>query len=130
MYLIQTGLLLMIIFHTVQCEKYLEQDKRSVFDIIRDTDEESIKNQNSNINKQASVLSKVLEDEKSVKYQYLRNIFAAHKQRHGESVIFQAKRHEMKRQFLKAMNWRNETKFKERRQSNILMNFCFLTKLS
>ena len=130
MYLIQTGSLLMIFFYTVQCEKYLERDKRSVFDIIWDTDEESIKDQPFRKSNHATVLSKVSEDDKSVKYQYLRIIFAAHKQRHRESVIFQLKRHEMKKQFLKAINWRNKTKFKERMQSNILMNFCFLTKLS
>ena len=117
----------MIFFYIVHAEKYQQQDKRSVFDIIQNTDEESIKYQLSRRSNNANVS----EVEKSVKSQDLRSIFVAHKQRHREkSVIYQLKRHGMKKHFLEAIKWKNKIKFKERRQDNILVNFCFLTKLS
>ena len=117
----------MIFFYIVYAEKYQQQDKKTVFDIIINTDEESIKYQLSRRSNHATVS----DVEKSVKNQDLRSIFVAHQQRHREkSVIYQLKRRGMKKQFLEAIKWKNKMKFNERRQDNILVNFCFLTKLS
>ena len=64
----------MIIFYTVDCAKYLQQDKRSVFDIIMNTDGENIKDQHFRISKYANVLNKISGGGKSLKYQNFMNI--------------------------------------------------------
>ena len=115
MYLIQIISLLMTIFHTVDSAKYLQQDKRSVFDILMNTDGEN-KDQHFEISKYANLLNKISGGGKSFKYQNFMNIFHAQKPKHrGERLVYEMKRQEIKKLFLKSHKWRNKKKFKERR---------------
>ena len=117
MYLIQTISLLVVFFYTVDSDKYIQQNKRSVFDIIMNTDQENIKVQHFEISKYATVLSKVTEVGKLIKYEKFRNIFLTQKpQQREKPLIFELRRHEMKKQFLKARKSKNKTNFKERGQ--------------
>ena len=124
MYLIQTVALLMVFFYTVDSDKYTQQDKRSVFDIIMNTDQDNIKDQHFEISKYATILSKVTEDGKSIKYPKFRSIFLTTKPKHRAHIlIYELKRKEMKKLFLKAIKSRNKTRFNEGRQKNVLVNF-------
>jgi hypothetical protein len=132
---IYTAPLLTIVFTTVVCRGFITRDKRSVFDMTTNLSEEDNSKNSSNISskyyKHTIVLSKVMDDEKGIKYQDLKNIFLSSRNKQKqEAKRNQWRKEEVKKQFLAESKEQNKTRFDKENKENIIVNFSFLTKLS
>ena len=91
------------------------------------------KNQNeyTKSNKHSIVLSKVMDDNKGIKYQDLKNMFlSARQEEKQETEINKIRKEEVKKLFLEKSHKQNKSRFYKQNKENIIVNFSFLTKMS
>ena len=122
-----TACLWIILTTNIKCNIVIRRDKRSVFDMISNIDEG---NMNEISNKHSIVLSKVISDNKPIKYQDLRNIFNQNKNEEKQIAINKRRKEGVKKQFLVKSHRRNKESFDKRKHEHIIVNFSFLTKMS
>ena len=122
-----TACLWIILTTNIKCNIVIRRDKRSVFDMISNIDEG---NMNEISNKHSIVLSKVMSDNKPIKYQDLRNIFKENKNEEKQIARNKRRKEGVKKQFLVKSHRKNKERFDKRKHEHIIVNFSFLTKMS
>ena len=123
LYFILVGSLLMISLNTLYCKNYRPKDKRSVFDMISHTDEET-----TELSSHTTVLDMAVKEVKVKEYQELKNIVLD--KRTKQKKINQSRKRNLKKMFLEESKRSHDSKFRKRKQEKIILNFYFLTKLS
>jgi hypothetical protein len=127
---IYTGPLLTISFNTVISRSFIRREKRSVFDMITNIVDQN-QNKYSKSNKHSIVLSKVMDDNKGIKYQDLKNMFLrARHEGTQEAKRNNIRKEEMKKQYLVESHKQNKSRLYKQNKENIIVNFSFLTKMS
>ena len=87
-------------------------------------------NQNE-YSKHRIVLSKVVDDNKAIKYQDLKNMFLSAKHEgKQEAKRNKIRKQEAKKQFLVESHKQNKSRIEKQNKENIIVNFSFLTKMS
>ena len=88
-------------------------------------------NEYSKSNKHSIVLSKVMDDNKGIKYQDLKNIFlSAINEGKQEAKRNKRRKEEVKKQFIVESHKQNKSRLDKQNKENIIVNFSFLTKMS
>ena len=122
LYFILVGSLLMISWN-FNFRRYKPRDKRSVFDMISHTDEET-----TEMSSHTTVLDKAVKEVNVIEYRELKNIVLD--QRTKQKKINQSRKRNLKKMFLEESKQSHESKFLKRKQEKIILNFYFMTKLS
>ena len=109
----------------------IRREKRSVFDMITDIWQEG--EEEHATGKHATVLSKVVDDDKEITFEDLRKIFRNANEKEGgkeENNKKLIRKEAIKKQFLEKIHRKNRSKIVRQNKENIIVNFAFLTKMS
>ena len=122
LYFILVGSLLMISWN-FHFRSYKPRNKRSVFDMISHTDEET-----TEMSSHTTVLDKAVKEVNVIEYRELKNIVLD--QRTKQKKINQSRKRNLKKMFLGECKRSHDSDFRKRKQEKIILNFYFMTKLS
>ena len=123
---------LLVLCNTFVSSRSTRREKISVFDWITDIwqGEEPV---HASAN-HATVLNKVVDDDKEITFEDLRKMFRrnnnekeAGKEENNTNL---SRKEAIKKQFLEKIHRKNRSKISNRKKENIIVNFSFLTKMS
>ena len=123
---------LLVLCNTFVSSRSTRREKISVFDWITDIwqGEEPV---HASAN-HATVLNKVVDDDKEITFEDLRKMFRrnnnekeAGKEENNTNL---SRKEAIKKQFLEKIHRKNRSKISKRKKENIIVNFSFLTKMS
>ena len=121
---------LVILCNTFVSSRSIKREKRSVFDMITDIRQGEEEHASG---KHATVLSKVVDDDKEITFEDLRKIFRNANEKEGgkeENKKKLIRKEAIKKQFLEKIHRKNRSKIVRQNKENIIVNFSFLTKMS
>ena len=113
------------------------RERRAVFDLITDNNKILINNSQKNLITQEGpiqntnlVLSKVLQRDTEITFEYLRNLLSKELRERKGSRRYKNKKEGIKKQFMKRKQGNQKPQLQKRNKQHFTLNFTFLTKLT